>query len=121
MDIDKLEGRELDKAVALVKGEVYCACPDMPTLVTSGLARVCWRCRNPRAKQVSTRIAAAWELVEEAVYISIEHRSWYEPARGMQWIWDCEFALPEGRLYSADADTAPTAIRRAYLKAKASD
>jgi len=125
MDIDKLEDRELDAAVAEARGMrrvepgsfyvwpsaevVEKLKTEYPDLLGIDYAPAPW---------FSTDIAAAWELVEEMramdameVYVS------------NQLEWDCYCTRPVGTEAYARGPTAPIAICRCYLKlkAKASD
>ena len=124
MDIDKLEDRELDVAVAeargWIKGIRYWEDPSKPDALWGGTGYTTeeWYDYDLPHYRPSADIAAAWELVEEMAAMDA-----MEVYVSNQLEWDCYCTRPVGTEAYARGPTAPIAICRCYLKlkAKASD
>ena len=130
MDIDKLEDRELDVAVAeargWIKGIRYWTDPSKPDALWGGTGYTTeeWYDYDLPHYRPSADIAAAWELVEE---LSIEQPS-------MAWsiqlfylrddirMWEAKFwgldDLDRDLSWSSEDRQLPTAVAHTYLKAK---
>ena len=136
MDIDKLEDRELDVAVAeargWIKGIRYWTDPSKPDALWGGTGYTTeeWYDYDLPHYRPSADIAAAWELWKELKADGYD-TSVYEEGDGLMSFYvcrdKCEECLRRNEVaicYFHDLDELPTAIARAYLKAlkaKASD
>jgi len=120
MDIDKLEGRELDRRIAEHLGyQDMQTSPDPDTLLYTCKVNASTGERYtlyPDVPHWHRDIAAAWELVKEmaampAMEISISN----------QCEWDCTCTRPAGSEAYARGTSGPEAISRCYLKLKAKE
>ena len=117
MDIDKLEGRELDVAVAEARGWTKRIVSNQPF---SDAVFTLYDGPNGECLHLDEQggpaydIAAAWGLVHELIRdcsadVYVSNEVW----------WECLFATPIWKGGHATGPTAPIAICRAYLEAKA--
>ena len=129
--IDELSGRELDAAVAEAKGWIkgirYWADPSKPDALWGGTGYTTeeWYDYDLPHYRPSDDISVAWELVEDAL-ATIPHCAWalesFNLTNGEVW-WGATFwgGSRDNILdWNGKSQSLPTAISRAYLKAKES-